>query len=123
MRRLSRFVALGALLVGSAVATAVPAAAQDGATLDRVVAMCDLGPRDLKGRNVHLVPPLFVVEDKRKIRRGAASLGNIEGDPNVTHYPKKKTRLLDMLSNLETSVIPKIPFNSRFGLYYLVNTI
>ncbi len=42
MRRLSRFVALGALLVGSAVAAAVPAAAQDGATLDRVVANGEL---------------------------------------------------------------------------------
>ncbi|HSG32567.1 MAG TPA: signal peptide peptidase SppA [Thermodesulfobacteriota bacterium] len=53
----------------------------------------------------------------------AAKLGGIEGEPNVTHYPKKKTRLVDVLSNIESNVIPKIPFNSRFGLFYLVNTI
>ncbi len=53
----------------------------------------------------------------------AAKLGGIEGEPNVTHYPKKKTRLIDVLSNIESNVIPKIPFNSRFGLFYLVNTI
>ncbi|NIT14833.1 MAG: signal peptide peptidase SppA [Candidatus Dadabacteria bacterium] len=53
----------------------------------------------------------------------AARLGGIEGEPTVTDYPKRKTRLLDVLSGLETNVIPKIPFNSRFGLFYLVNTI
>lgn len=53
----------------------------------------------------------------------AAKLGGVEGEPNVTHYPKKKTRLVDVLSNIESNVIPKIPFNSRFGLFYLVNTI
>ncbi len=52
----------------------------------------------------------------------AAKLGGIDGEPNVTQYPKKKTRLIDVLSNLESNVIPKVPFNSRFGLFYLVNT-
>lgn len=52
----------------------------------------------------------------------AAELGGIEGEPNVTKYPKKKTRLVDVISNLESNIIPKIPFNSRFGLFYLVNT-
>ena len=70
--------------------------------------------------NLKLVDEIGTMTDAIE---AAASLGNIEGDPNVTHYPKKKTRLIDVLSNLQTNIIPKIPFNSRFGLYYLVNTI
>lgn len=70
--------------------------------------------------NLKLVDEIGTMNDAIE---AAAALGNIEGEPYVTHYPKKKTRLIDVLSILETSVIPKIPFNSRFGLYYLVNTI
>jgi protease-4 len=73
-----------------------------------------------QAKDLRLVDEIGTMNDAIK---AAAALGGIEGDPNVTHYPKKKTRLVDIFSNLEAGVIPKIPFNSRFGLFYLVNTI
>ena len=47
--------------------------------------------------NLKLVDEIGTMNDAIE---AAAALGNIEGEPNVTHYPKKKTRLIDVLSNL-----------------------
>lgn len=73
-----------------------------------------------QAKDLKLVDEIGTMNDAIK---AAADLGGIEGEPNVTNYPKKKTRLIDILSSMEANVIPKIPFNSRFGLFYLVNTI
>ena len=56
--------------------------------------------------------------------RMAGDLGGIEGKPEVIYFPKKKSRLMDLLnSKVATSFLTGVPTKSRFGLFYLVDII
>lgn len=54
----------------------------------------------------------------------AAELGGIEGDPTVVNFPKKRSKLYDLLdSKIDASILTGVPTKSRFGLFYLVDII
>lgn len=56
--------------------------------------------------------------------RMAGDLGGIEGKPEVIYFPKKKSRLMDLLnSKVATSFLTGVPTKSRFGLFYLADII
>ena len=55
----------------------------------------------------------------------AAEQAGIEGDPELIHYPEKKSALQELLSaklNL-TSKISNFPVSNSFGLFYIVDII
>jgi len=55
----------------------------------------------------------------------AAKQGGIEGDPELIHYPEKKSLLQELLtSKLSlTSRISNFPISNSFGLFYIVDII
>ena len=55
----------------------------------------------------------------------AAKKGGIEGDPELIHYPKKRSPLLQLLSSKLnfSSRINNFPTSSSFGLFYIVDII
>ncbi len=55
----------------------------------------------------------------------AAKQGGIEGDPELVHYPKKKSALQELLSTKLslTSRISNFPISNSFGLFYIVDII
>jgi len=69
--------------------------------------------------NLKLVDKIGTLNDAIRI---AGDLGGIKEPPNVTHYPKKKTKFIDLISNLESNLLTNIPLTSQFGLFYLINT-
>ena len=55
----------------------------------------------------------------------AAKQGGIEGDPELVHYPEKKSLLQELLSSKLslTSRISNFPISNSFGLFYIVDII
>ena len=55
----------------------------------------------------------------------AAKEGGIEGDPELIHYPEKKSPLYELLSSKLSfsSRINNFPTSSSFGLFYIVDII
>ncbi|GJM16609.1 MAG: multidrug transporter [Thermodesulfobacteriota bacterium] len=54
----------------------------------------------------------------------AGELGGIEGKPEVVNFPKKRSKLFDLLnSKIDTNILTSVPIKSRFGLFYLVDII
>lgn len=54
----------------------------------------------------------------------AGELADIKGEPEVVNFPKKKSRLYELLdSKLDTNILSGVPTKSRFGLFYLVDII
>jgi len=72
-----------------------------------------------QAKELSLVDELGTLNDAIKL---AGTMGGIKDEPGVTYYPKKKTKLLDLLTNLDSSIISNFPLTSHFGLFYLVNT-
>lgn len=56
--------------------------------------------------------------------RFAGEAAGIKGEPNVVHYPKKKSQFLELLqSKIELPGIAGFPSKTGFGLFYLVDII
>ena len=55
----------------------------------------------------------------------AAKQGGIEGDPELVHYPEKKSAIQELLSTKLslTSRISNFPISNSFGLFYIVDII
>lgn len=55
----------------------------------------------------------------------AAKKGGIEGDPELIHYPEKKSAIQELLSAKMslTSRISNFPISNSFGLFYIVDII
>ena len=55
----------------------------------------------------------------------AAKQGGIEGDPELVHYPEKKSLLQELLSSKLslTSRISNFPISNSFGIFYIVDII
>ena len=54
----------------------------------------------------------------------AGELGGIEGKPEVVNFPKKRSKLFDLLnSKIDANILTSVPIKSRFGLFYLVDII
>ncbi len=71
--------------------------------------------------NLKLIDELGTINDAIRM---AGDLGGIEGKPEVIYFPKKKSRLMDLLnSKVATSFLTGVPTKSRFGLFYLVDII
>ncbi len=71
--------------------------------------------------NLKLIDELGTINDAISM---AGDLGGIEGKPEVIYFPKKKSRLMDLLnSKVATSFLTGVPTKSRFGLFYLVDII
>jgi protease-4 len=52
----------------------------------------------------------------------AGTMGGIEGEPDVTYYPKEGVNLLDfILSKIETRGLTGFPLKENFGIFYLVD--
>jgi len=71
--------------------------------------------------NLKLIDELGTINDAIS---DAGNLGGIEGDPEVINFPKKKSKLFDLLnSKIDTNILTSVPIKSRFGLFYLVDII
>ena len=71
--------------------------------------------------NLKLIDELGTINDAISM---AGDLGGIEGKPEVIYFPKKKSRLMDLLnSKVATSFLTGVPTKSRFGLFYLADII
>ncbi|MEX0999882.1 MAG: signal peptide peptidase SppA [Thermodesulfobacteriota bacterium] len=71
--------------------------------------------------NLKLIDELGTINDAIS---AAGNLGGIEGDPEVINFPKKKSKLFDLLnSKIDTNILTSVPIKSRFGLFYLVDII
>ena len=71
--------------------------------------------------NLKLIVELGTINDAIA---AAGNLGGIEGDPEVITFPKKKSKLFDLLnSKIDTNILTSVPIKSRFGLFYLVDII
>ena len=71
--------------------------------------------------NLKLIDELGTINDAISV---AGNLGGIEGDPEVINFPKKKSKLFDLLnSKIDTNILTSVPIKSRFGLFYLVDII
>lgn len=71
--------------------------------------------------NLKLIDELGTINDAIA---AAGNLGGIEGDPEVITFPKKKSKLFDLLnSKIDTNILTSVPIKSRFGLFYLVDII
>jgi len=71
--------------------------------------------------NLKLIDELGTINDAIA---AAGNLGGIEGDPEVINFPKKKSKLFDLLnSKIDTNILTSVPIKSRFGLFYLVDII
>ena len=71
--------------------------------------------------NLKLIDELGTINDAVS---AAAELGGIEGDPDVIYFPKKRSRLFDLLdSKFDANILTGVPIKSRFGLFYLVDII
>ena len=55
----------------------------------------------------------------------AAKQGGIDGDPELIHYPEKKSAIQELLSSKLslTSRISNFPISNSFGLFYIVDII
>ena len=55
----------------------------------------------------------------------AAKQAGIDGDPELVHYPEKKSAIQELLSSKLnfTSRISNFPITSSFGLFYIVDII
>lgn len=70
---------------------------------------------------LNLVDELGTINDAIS---AAGSLGGIQGEPEVINFPKKKSKLYDLLnSKIDTNILTSVPIKSRFGLFYLVDII
>ena len=71
--------------------------------------------------NLKLIDELGTINDAIA---AAGNLGGIEGDPEVINFPKKKSKLFDLLnSKIDTNILTSVPIKSRFGLFYLADII
>ena len=71
--------------------------------------------------NLKLIDELGTINDAIS---AAGNLGGIEGDPDVVYFPKKRSRLFDLLeSKFDANILTGVPIKSRFGLFYLVDII
>lgn len=71
--------------------------------------------------NLKLIDELGTINDAVI---AAGELGGIEGKPEVVNFPKKKSKLFDLLnSKFDTNILTSVPIKSRFGLFYLVDII
>lgn len=71
--------------------------------------------------NLKLVDELGTINDAIS---AAGNLGGIDDDPEVINFPKKKSKLFDLLnSKIDTNILTSVPIKSRFGLFYLVDII
>jgi protease-4 len=71
--------------------------------------------------NLKLIDELGTINDAITV---AGNLGGIQGDPEVINFPKKKSKLYDLLnSKIDTDILTSVPIKSRFGLFYLVDII
>ncbi len=71
--------------------------------------------------NLKLIDELGTINDAII---AAGELGGIEGKPEVVNFPKKKSKLFDLLnSKIDTNILTSVPIKSRFGLFYLVDII
>jgi protease-4 len=71
--------------------------------------------------NLKLIDELGTINDAISM---AGDLGGIEGEPEVIYFPKKKSKLFDLLdSKVDTSLLTGVPTKTRFGLFYLVDII
>lgn len=71
--------------------------------------------------NLKLIDELGTINDAITV---AGNLGGIQGDPEVINFPKKKSKLYDLLnSKIDTNILTSVPIKSRFGLFYLVDII
>jgi protease-4 len=74
-----------------------------------------------QAKNLKLVDELGTLSDAISL---AGNLGGIEGEPDVSYYPKRRMNFLDfILSKFETKVLGGLPLKERFGLFYLVDII
>jgi protease-4 len=72
-----------------------------------------------QAKNLKLVDELGTLGDAISI---AGALGGIKGDPNVSHYPKKKMSILDfILSKFNAKLPTGSILKEGFGLFYLVD--
>lgn len=72
-----------------------------------------------QAKDLSLIDDIGTLNDAIKL---AGVMGGIEGEPGITNYPKKKTNLIELISNLDTKLISNLPLTSQFGLFYMVNT-
>lgn len=71
--------------------------------------------------NLKLIDELGTINDAITM---AGKLGGIKGEPDVVNFPKKKSRLYELLeSKIDTNILTSTPVKSRFGLFYLVDII
>ncbi|MFA9408577.1 MAG: signal peptide peptidase SppA [Candidatus Dadabacteria bacterium] len=71
--------------------------------------------------NLKLIDELGTINDAIA---AAGNLGGIEGDPEVITFPKKQSKLFELLnSKIDTNILTSVPIKSRFGLFYLVDII
>lgn len=71
--------------------------------------------------NLKLIDELGTINDAVI---AAGELGGIEGKPEVVNFPKKRSKLFDLLnSKIDTNILTSVPIKSRFGLFYLVDII
>lgn len=71
--------------------------------------------------NLKLIDELGTINDAIAM---AGELGGIKGEPDVVNFPKKKSRLYELLdSKIDTNILTSTPVKSRFGLFYLVDII
>jgi len=71
--------------------------------------------------NLKLIDELGTINDAVT---AAGELGGIEGKPEVVNFPKKRSKLFDLLnSKIDANILTSVPIKSRFGLFYLVDII
>jgi len=71
--------------------------------------------------NLKLIDELGTINDAIAM---AGELGGIKGKPDVVNFPKKKSRLYELLeTKIDTNILTTTPIKSRFGLFYLVDII
>jgi len=75
-----------------------------------------------QAQNLNLIDELGNLNDAIAF---AAEQGGIEGDPELIHYPEKKSALQELLSTKLnfTSRISNFPISNSFGLFYIVDII
>jgi len=71
--------------------------------------------------NLKLIDELGTINDAIAM---AGGLGGIEGEPSVENFPKKRSKIYELLnSKIDTSILTSVPTKTRFGLFYLVDII
>ena len=71
--------------------------------------------------NLKLIDELGTINDAIS---AAGKLGGIEGEPEVINFPKKRSKLFDLInSKIDTNILSSVPTKTRFGLFYLVDII